>query len=131
QVEQVIHDQEIIALDVEVASFDHAPLWVVHPVPVRYQRIVGACGITHPHPDPFPALYCRKGTYTRPWRDPVLGRHVDAFARRSEGQPVIATLKIVAHDLSKRKRRMPVAAAILEGHGCPVLPAEKNDRLIQ
>src|SRR5207248_363141 len=63
--------------------------------------------------------------------DAVLARNLHARAGGIELQPVIRALHDIADELAHRERRLPVAAAVFQGHRLTVDGTIKDHRLAE
>ena len=129
EVQQVVDDQLVVAVDVEIGALV-APVVGALPRVRNDQALVGERRIAHPDPDPVVLLHRRKGAHLRAGRDRRLTRHVDALAGDVELEPVIVAGKDVALHAALSERHAAVAAAVLEGHRVAVLGTPEDDLLV-
>ena len=130
QIEQIVVDQLVVALDAEKRARIMRPGRIVDPPPVGNQRLVRR-RVAHPDPQEAVFLDQRKRSDRGAGRHLRLAGHGDADAGRVEFKPVITALHPVARDFAERQWQMPVTAPVLQRHGRAAGGAEHHDRFAQ
>ena len=129
EIEQIVDQQPIAALDVKIIA-DRHPVGIVVPVEIRNRCVIGQRRIAHPDPDPAIALDHRIVPHARTRRHQGLSRHRDAGTGRIEHQPMIGAFDATIGDFAHRQRHIAMRTAILQRCGRPVGAAKQHDRLI-
>src|SRR5665213_3326669 len=122
QVHQIVDHQHVIAPD-RVAGVLVRPGVVIGEIDDR--RRVGQRRIAHPHPDELVLLDQRIAFHRGVAGNEALARHLHAFARAVDDEPVIAALDALLDDRAAAKRRGAVAAAVGERGGAALLVADR------